>query len=105
MRVYDRSVPPRSVLLTSSQKVTVGPALIVDAMISGSDSTIAARVYDGANALGTEKLHFDEIKRYSFGISSLGGIECLTGIYVAIDGDSTYLMLSYYPANEVASPA
>lgn len=104
MRVYDRSAPPRSVLLTATQLVHTGPALIVGAAISGTASNPDAQVYDGKNDQGTMKLHLDCLQYTGWSPVIRDGIECLTGIHVVVDAATTYVLLMYYPANEVAMP-
>lgn len=105
MRVYDLKVPPRTDLVTTAQVLTKGPALIVGVAISGTGSTPYAIVYDGANANGRMVLHLDCAQNTGWSPVIRGGIECLTGIYVAPDATTTYVTIQWYPADEVAGSA
>lgn len=105
MRVYDRSSVPRSVLVTSSQIVSNGPSLIVGVAISGTGSNPDAQIYDGKNANGLMKLHLDCLQYTGWSPNIQPGVECLTGIYVVVDAATTYVLVQYYPANEVESKA
>ena len=100
MILYDRSRPPRSVVTNTSERIHRGPALIVGAIFSGTASKPRGYVYDGGNANGVLKLRLEALQYMSFSPFILDGIECLSGIYVAPDADSSYITLLYYPGSD-----
>jgi len=105
MIVYDRKLPPRSIEVNSSNVYHRGAALIVSMQITEYGSKGDAIVYDGVNENGTRKACLREVQNKSFSPVICGGIECMTGIYIKVNDDNTYLRVEYYPGNEVEQPA
>jgi hypothetical protein len=97
---YDFTVPPRSIEVNVSQSLHRGRALIVSMQITEVGSKGSAHVYDGANEYGVRKASLRAIQNYCFSPYIRGGIECLTGIYVTLNDENTYLRVEYYPARE-----
>lgn len=101
MRVYDRTLPPRSVEISASQLIARGPCLIVSLSVSGDGAAGLGIIYDGANANGRRKATLQTGSDTSFSPFICCGIECETGIYATVDAATTFLRIEYYPANEV----
>ncbi len=104
MIVYPREKPPQTMFLNASRAVHSGPALIVGFVISGSGADPDAQIYDGLNTNGRQIMDIRVLQNLGHSNNIRDGIECLTGIYVAVDAATTYVTILFYPGNEVAQP-
>jgi len=83
--------------VNASQGIHIGPCVVGNVIITSTDGNGLASVYDGLNNLAERKLHLACIVNTSFPTGAAQDHDFKHGIYVEVNDDTTFLMITYYP--------
>ncbi len=96
MRGYDFGEPPRTIEVSKSQVIALGPCLLVGANIYGNGADVNVILYDGKGTEGERKLSLAVMDGISSSPPLQGGIEFRQGIYAELSATTAVVSLSFY---------
>jgi hypothetical protein len=101
---YDLSVPPRTVLVNSSQILHRGPCLLTGAVAIGNGGENNVSFYDGPDANSEQKMILHSANHTTVSPVLPGGVEFHSALFVTVRADTNFVMAMYYPAEQIAGP-